>query len=339
MTAHVETIVIGAGPGGLRCAEVLAAAGREVVVFERKERIGPKTCAGGIPFHAGQELRLPGELIEASFADQHIVTPRRRVVLRTGVPAISTVNRAALGEWMAARARAAGAEIHAACRVRRVEHGRVETDRGAFTCRHLVGADGSASMVRRLLGLPVAAAGAGLQVTLPRPLARMEWHLDPSRFHSGYAWIFPHRQTTSVGIYADRNDLAPGRLPALLRQWAAEQGIDIAGLAPEASLISFDFRGWRFGNTYLVGDAAGLASAFTGEGIYPAMVSGAAVAKSIIDPGHRPAGLARLLRRHRRHRRLQRFFTRGGIVCQIALDMIVLALQWKLLDFSLLEMK
>jgi len=338
MGATNDTIIIGAGPGGLRCAEILAAAGRDVLVIERKRTVGPKVCAGGIPFHAARYLGLPKELIERSFAEQHIHTPRRHVVLNTGVPAISTVGRAALGRWMEGRAREAGADIITGCAVRRVAANRVTTEHGEFTCRYLVGADGSSSMVRRFLGLPVVHAGAGLQVTVPRGLPRMEWHLDLARFHSGYAWIFPHRRTTSVGIYADRNDLAPGRLAPRLRQWARERGIDISRLRPEAAIINFDYRGWRFGDTFLVGDAAGLASAFTGEGVYPAIVSGEAAARAIIDPGYRPRRLERLLRRHRRHRRMQRFFTGNKAVCQIILEMIVLALKWGILDFSLLEM-
>jgi hypothetical protein len=43
----VEVLIVGAGPAGLRAAQVLAGAGREVLVAEKHEEIGPKTCAGG----------------------------------------------------------------------------------------------------------------------------------------------------------------------------------------------------------------------------------------------------------------------------------------------------
>lgn len=39
------------------------------------------------------------------------------------------------------------------------------------------------------------------------------------------------------------------------------------------------------GSVYLVGDAAGTASALSGEGIYGALVLGEEVARSILEPG------------------------------------------------------
>jgi flavin-dependent dehydrogenase len=43
----VEHLIVGAGPAGLRAGQVLADAGREVLVVEKHAEIGPKTCAGG----------------------------------------------------------------------------------------------------------------------------------------------------------------------------------------------------------------------------------------------------------------------------------------------------
>ena len=43
----VEHLILGAGPAGLRAAQVLAEAGREVLVLEKHAEVGPKTCAGG----------------------------------------------------------------------------------------------------------------------------------------------------------------------------------------------------------------------------------------------------------------------------------------------------
>ena len=39
----VEHLIVGGGPAGLRAAQVLAEAGREVLVLEKRAEIGPKT--------------------------------------------------------------------------------------------------------------------------------------------------------------------------------------------------------------------------------------------------------------------------------------------------------
>ena len=57
-----DILIIGAGPGGLACAKVLAEQGRKVLVLERRQEIGPKVCAGGITWDGLIRL-VPEELI------------------------------------------------------------------------------------------------------------------------------------------------------------------------------------------------------------------------------------------------------------------------------------
>ena len=41
-----DVVIIGAGPAGLKAAEVLAEGRKRVVVFEKKPIVGHKVCAG-----------------------------------------------------------------------------------------------------------------------------------------------------------------------------------------------------------------------------------------------------------------------------------------------------
>jgi len=51
-----EIVIVGAGPAGLKAAELLGKAGKDVIVVERDEekKIGDKPCAGGLLPHAMQ---------------------------------------------------------------------------------------------------------------------------------------------------------------------------------------------------------------------------------------------------------------------------------------------
>lgn len=334
---HFHTIIIGAGPGGLACASVLAEKGIDVLVLERNRRIGPKVCAGGITW-SGLARHLPAELIEKPFSSQHIRTGHQKTVISSQEPIISTINRENLGQWMAVKAARSGATIKTGTYVTAISEKEVITSSARFTYDFLVGADGSNSLVRRYLKIPAVHIGAGVQYLVPGNFEEMVWHLDPDQFATGYAWIFPHKNCASVGAYANRADMPPKVLQEKLRQWMAKHGMNTAGLKAEAATINFDYRGFHFGNRFLVGDAAGLASGLTGEGIYSAVCSGEATARTIIDPDYKDLKLARLIKKHRRHNRLLRLCGTNRQFAKIILESLVAALRIKIIHFSALEM-
>ena len=72
------------------------------------------------------------------------------------------------------------------------------------------------------------------------------------------------------------------------------------------------YHGIRFGNTYLAGDAAGLVSSFTGEGIYQALVSGKEVAKMILNPEFEPVKIPEVLETKQKHDRLIQMMIDAG---------------------------
>ncbi len=336
-TSSAHTIIIGAGPAGLACAAMLASSGREVLVLERLPCAGPKPCAGGIPNGALEPDLLPPELMERSFNRQRIITPHQNFLLHKNQPIIHTVNREKLGAWMRQQAEEAGAVVLTGTRGRRINDRVLVTDQGDFRFKYLVGADGSNSLVRRHLGLPLELAGIGITHQVPGHFPEMEWHIKPALFGSGYAWIFPHRDSASVGVYAFRGRLRSHLLRDRLHQWAEQRGVDIGGARTRASLVSFDYRGARFGNLFLAGDAAGLASGLTGEGIAAAIYSGRAVASAILDDHGQPPDLGTLLARHARHRRLVRFITRLPRTGRPVLETLALALRWGVLPPETLE--
>ena len=338
----VENVIIGAGPGGLACAAHLARNGQEVLVLERKDCIGPKVCAGGITW-SGLLRHVPENLLEGVFCDQYIYTNLQRIRVREKNPIIATINRKTLGQWMAKTAEQAGAEIATGTRVHTItpEHIIVSTPEGEnrkIGYTHLIGADGSTSIVRKYLAIPVNNLGIGINYMVAAHRSKMEWHLNTRLFGSGYGWIFPHKDVISIGAFCDRKNMPAADLKKQLLTWAARQGYDLTREEAKAALVNSDFQGCFFGNTYLVGDAAGLASGLTGEGIYPAIVSGEAVAKNILDPGYAAPEINAMVRRQRQHRTVIRLSAKNPLLCSFLMEWLVLLLRLKIIDFHVLEM-
>lgn len=332
-----HTIIVGAGPAGLACATRLAQKGKKVLVVERNKVIGPKVCAGGVTW-SGLKKRLPAELIQKSFCAQKVFTNWQQTTISAPEPLVSTIDREALGQWMLKEALAAGVEVRTATMVMDFTNNHLQTSSGEFAYRFLVGADGSSSTVRRRLGLAIDRVGVGINFFVQGDFPAMEWHLDDNFFKNGYGWIFPHQHSASIGAYVNRRSMPPTLLLKNFHLWAAKHGINLDHSRMTAALINYDFRGYRFGNCFLAGDAAGLASALTGEGIYPAFVSGEEVALTILDPDHRSLAMEKLLARHQQHQRLVALTATGKLACRAVMEAAVLALRTGLIPFNALEM-
>lgn len=333
-----DVIVIGGGPGGLSCATILAASGARVMLLERKKQIGPKVCAGGITWE-GLIQRVPDHLIERSFTEQRIYSNWQSIRFRRKNPIIATINRESLGQWMKERAIQAGVLIRTGCHAREIS-GRSVTctdEQGkVFTLHYdqLVGADGSASSVRRFLNIPSRRMGVGMNYQVPAYYEHMEWHLNTRLFRNGYGWIFPHKDTVSIGAYRPQNSIPPVRFKKRLVRWAETRGFNLEGVPPQAELINFDYRGFQFNNNWLVGDAAGLASGLTGEGIHPAIVSGEAVARRIIDPAYPADEIKRLIAKQKKHQKIVDLSGGNTTLCILLMETLVFMFRLRIINFQ-----
>lgn len=338
-----DVIIVGAGPGGLACAEITASQGLKTLVLERKTIIGKKVCAGGVTWN-GLVKKVPIDLFERQFDTQYIFTRSQNVSVSAPTPIIATINRVKLGKQMSNKAQQAGAEIRFGCQVSSIT-GNMLTFLDKTTKKleqqkfsYLVGADGSSSFVRRYLGLPVDDIGIGINYQLPGNYPHMQWHLDTALFASGYSWVFPHNETVSVGAYVDGRVMKAKKLKENLFKWAEKSGYPLAGYKGEAEFINFDYRGFHFNNIFLVGDAAGLASGLTGEGIYPAIVSGEAVARCIVNPRFNPVELQNMIKNNGRHRRMVSILGKNKFFSTLLAELVTFCLKKNLIHFNAAEM-
>jgi geranylgeranyl reductase family protein len=284
-----DLIVVGAGPGGSGAAAAALAGGLSVAQFDAAPFPRVKPCAGGLTPKAVRALPVPlAPSLTGSFAEFEFNAWRgARTVYSFRAPVLAMVSRPELDQRLVVEnRRRPGFAFHDGEPVREIEwradRFHVRTSQRELRARQLVGADGANGLTNRLFRVSTPRArAAALELLLPRaalandPVPRPCF--DFGALPRGYGWVFPKEGELSVGLYTLARGLKD--LRARLAAYLTAKGFRWRGDALarfEAHTIPVG--GERLADPgiplYLVGDAAGLADALTGEGIYHALESG-----------------------------------------------------------------
>ncbi|MFA5746960.1 MAG: NAD(P)/FAD-dependent oxidoreductase [Candidatus Paceibacterota bacterium] len=293
MEKEFDVIIIGAGPAGLECAKQFQGSKLSVLLIEKNKEIGQKVCAGGLTCLSAR-FNVPETMIRI-FNEQTISLSGRKSLVKLVFP-IRTVERYDLGQYLLKEIEnLENVTVLKEAMVKQVKDRKVLTDKGEFGYKYLVGADGSLSIVRRSLGLKTKVS-IGLRYKVPEVADTLEWHLYPEILGSGYLWVFPHKTHTNIGVFFEAEETKIEKAKEVLDEFLKKNSYTFSDRKPESATLNFLYEGCVFGNVFLAGEAAGLTSRTTGEGIAPALISGREIGMKILDPEYEMPLLKEILK-------------------------------------------
>jgi geranylgeranyl reductase family protein len=282
-----DVAVIGAGPAGLAAASTAARSGARTVLVERGEHPRYKTCGGGL---IGTSVRALGGLTvpvrDEVCAATFTLRGRHAFTRREPSPILAMVTRDEFDDALRRKAVADGAELVQRSLVREVSQdpgcARARlADGTSLTAKVMIGADGSASVTAKHVGVVLGQVDLGLEVELavPPPL-RQQWRgrvlLDWGPMPGSYAWIFPKEDRLTAGVIAARG-LGDGTRK-YLQDFLGQHGLASLERVQDSGHITrcrTAASPLRRGRVLVAGDAAGLLEPWTREGISFALRSGA----------------------------------------------------------------
>lgn len=300
-----DVIIVGAGPGGSNAARTLALSGRKVLMLDRQKFPRLKVCAGWITPSALRLLDLPPAQYPHTlqrFSSGSVVLNNQYYVTDYGKTASYGIIRKEFDDFLAKRAEKDGAELQEEVRIKSIEREadgvRVRAEDGTeWTASIIIGAGGTGCPVARQWGerakeeIIIQATesetriGAAELKKLTPYYGTTELFPEPDFF--GYAWYVTKGDFVNIGIgrfnHRTRQlDEHREQFMQTLRKLGRLSGI-------EDRMVPFSRHAYKLydevprkiaGERFmLIGDAGGFASKWAGEGIRPAIETGAFAAR------------------------------------------------------------
>jgi flavin-dependent dehydrogenase len=302
-----DVIIVGGGPAGSTCAWRLRQAGADVLVLDKQSFPRQKLCAGWIPPKVLRLLRINPQYYPHSLTrfdrlhfyirGRHIAVPTRQYAIR----------RIEFDHWLLKRARVPVRQHNVKIIQKTVNDFILDE---TYRCRVLVGAAGTACPVHRFFFKEKTQRFSQFQITTHEQEFRYEWH-DANCYLwffdnalPGYSWYVPKKHgVLNIGIGAKVEGLR-ARHESIRLHWdlfidkLSQLGL-IHSINPKPTGWTYFLRQkparYHWGNAFIIGDAAGLATLDMGEGIGPAVQSGLSAAETILTGkklGHKTSMLS-----------------------------------------------
>jgi menaquinone-9 beta-reductase len=308
-TFDVEVAVVGGGPAGAAVARGLAAAGHDVVVFERLTQPVWRAC--GVYSSALTRERLAGLGLGVTQLDE-LIRPIPRMVVQTAdgtaecsldYPAPRSacgVDRVSLEVALLELIRGAGVRVYEGAVVRSVELDRERSrlhvsqagDLRTWSARVVVGADGPTSVVARSAGVALEArlfrraaltCHRALTATDARLVVGAGWYMGIApvpRDRVNLGLVIGERELRYRLRHGTTSDVMNSSLREMPSATEVRNAADTDQVAVHLPLLH-RVRRTAGDGFVLVGDAAGFVDPISGEGLHRALVTAEFASRAI----------------------------------------------------------
>ena len=291
-----DALIVGAGPAGSFLAHLLAKEGLNVAVIDKEKFPRDKVCGGGL---SNKTIDLLGfditPVVERNIAGALVTYQNKQTIIkdldgRAGV----TVLRSSFDNLLLQKAVQNRAVFHPNCLFLDCKYNddcvTITTSKGLMKAKYLIGADGVYSKIRaKIFGRNIVNYAPALETLIyvdPNIIDIFENRilLDFGGTNRGYGWIFPKKDHLNVGVFSIYRG---NKLKNELREFMSYY--DFLKDYKSIKYLGHSIPIYNQKNIYqkncvlLIGDAAGLAEAFFGEGIYYALKSAQLAAYAILN--------------------------------------------------------
>jgi geranylgeranyl reductase family protein len=285
-----DVIIAGAGPAGSTCARECAREGLKTLLLDKDPFPRSKPCAGAVSQYAVSllDFTLPEHIIEKECFGARVHYGGRSIEVQSKYRIAVLVSRERFDAFLADKAQFVTGEKVVA--VQESDDGvTVVSEQASYQSRFLIGADGIHSRVALALRRPLPKSEMALalvshvpaddDVINRRQSGTLDMHFGIAP--QGYGWLFPHRGYYSLGMMGLASTIEDPQ--KVLSDFARALGMDLAAVQGHFIPLGGIKRKVASNRILLVGDAAGFADPFLGEGIAHAIHSGKLAARAIID--------------------------------------------------------
>ncbi len=310
-----DIIIVGAGPGGSRCARACAEKGMSTLVIDRKQQVGPpKRCGEGL---SKRWVDISGLEPTPRWALQYIngailISPTGKELRIDTTASGQTgyiIERSQFEKLLAEKAIGAGAKFMLKAQVtgllkdgEQVNGVKVLSDgkEAEYKAKIVIAADGVDSLVARYAGLqttlPLTECDSGYQYEMAGvkllDQEKMELYFGKDVAPRGYVWIFPKGDgVANVGIGIMGSDMTTAKY--YLDKWIGAhadrfEGASMTEINAGVIPVTAPVKKFYANGLMVIGDAARMVNPIHGGGMGATMEAGmmaADVAKEAIDSG------------------------------------------------------